>query len=90
MFRLQLDISYNWHFLASEDQKEAAKIFSVADFTGDLCKTLASKIRGTVSSVSFDNFHKNSASIIHGSVFGEDQFLMFPQNNLKVTSVDIK
>jgi len=88
--RLQLDISYNWHFLTSEDQKEAAKIFAVADFTGDMCKVLASKIRGTVSSVTFDDFHKNSASIIHRSVFGEEDTLMFPQNNLKVTSVDIK
>ena len=53
-------------------------------------QVLASKIRGTVSSVTFDDFHKNSASIIHRSVFGEEDTLMFPQNNLKVTSVDIK
>ena len=97
-YRLQLEISYNWQFIVSDDQKEAAKLFAVSDFIGDLCKALASKIRGAVSSVTFDHFHKNSASIIQEAVFGKEvptdaqgqQYLMFPANNLKVTSVDIK
>ena len=97
--RLQLELSYNWHFEVKDqnDQKEAAKIFSVADFVGDLCKALASRVRGAVSSVSFDDFHKNSARIIKLAVFGVDtetkkekEFLHFPANNLTVTSVDIR
>eukprot|EP00092_Neocalanus_flemingeri_P005149 GFUD01005538.1.p1 GENE.GFUD01005538.1~~GFUD01005538.1.p1 ORF type:complete len:863 (-),score=254.03 GFUD01005538.1:183-2771(-) len=97
--RLQLDISYNWHFHIKDtnDEKEAAKLFCVADFVGDLCKSMASKIRGAVSSVTFDDFHKNSAKIIQLAVFGVDPVtkdpqdeIFFPQNNLYVTSVDIK
>merc|ERR1711970_877357 len=97
--RLQLDISYNWHFEVNNtnDEKEAAKLFCVADFVGDLCKSMASKIRGAVSSVTFDDFHKNSAKIIQLAVFGVDpetnspkDEICFPQNNLYVTSVDIK
>ena len=55
--RLQLDISYNWHFTVRDraDQEEAAKLFCVADFTGDLCKAMASRIRGAVSSVTFSS-----------------------------------
>merc|ERR1711970_1149064 len=97
--RLQLDISYNWHLQVNNtnDEKEAAKLFCVADFVGDLCKSMASKIRGAVSSVTFDDFHKNSAKIIQLAVFGDDpvtknpkEEICFPQNNLSVTSVDIK
>merc|ERR1711892_1552053 len=58
---------------------------------------MASKIRGAVSSVTFDDFHKNSAKIIQLAVFGVDPVtkspkddICFPQNNLYVTSVDIK
>ena len=47
-----------------EDTKEAAKLFCVNDFVGDMCHAIASRIRGAVSSVSFDDFHKNSAKII--------------------------
>ena len=52
-------------------------MFAVADFVGDLCKAMASKIRGVVSSVTFDDFHKNSASIIQKAVFGEDKVSSF-------------
>jgi len=41
-----------------DNQKEAAKLFSVPDFVGDMCKAIASRIRGAVASVSFDDFHK--------------------------------
>ncbi|XP_071945431.1 major vault protein-like [Antedon mediterranea] len=96
--RLQLQLSYNWHFEVNDkkDEKDAAKLFSVPDFVGDACKAIASRIRGAVAGVQFDDFHKNSAKIIRASVFGfgenqkvRDRFL-FPQNNLVVTSVDIQ
>ena len=38
-----------------------------------MCKTLASRIRGAVAGVTFDEFHKNSARIIRGSVLGYDR-----------------
>ena len=40
------------------DEKEAAKIFSVPDFVGDACKAIASRVRGAVAQVQFDDFHK--------------------------------
>lgn len=95
--RLSLKLSYNWHFnVTSTDEKEASKLFNVPDFVGDACKAIASRIRGAVASVAFDDFHKNSAQIIRASVFGMDenqkikkQFI-FPQNNLVITSIDIQ
>ena len=46
------------HFDVATDKAEAAKIFSVPDFVGDSCKAIASRIRGAVAAVQFDDFHK--------------------------------
>ncbi|XP_038074409.1 major vault protein-like [Patiria miniata] len=96
--RLQLQLSYNWHLDVNKNSTaaEAAKLFSVPDFIGDACKAIASRIRGAVAGVAFDDFHKNSAKIIRASVFGLDENLKvkerfhFPQNNLVITSIDIQ
>ena len=50
------------HFDAGDRQLpgEAAKLFSVPDFVGDACKAIASRVRGAVASVKFDDFHKVS------------------------------
>lgn len=96
--RLQLQLSYNWHFEVKnkDDVNEAAMLFSVPDFVGDACKAIASRIRGSVAGVQFDDFHKNSSKIIRASVFGMDENkkvrdkLVFPQNSLVITSIDIQ
>jgi major vault protein len=96
--RLQLQLSYNWHFAVKDknDPIEGSKLFSVPDFIGDMCKAIASQIRGAVSAVSFDDFHKNSARIIRIAVFGVDEGrkprdeLRFTNNSLVVTSIDIR
>jgi len=97
--RLQLDLQYNRHFEIEDytNQAEASKLFCVPDFVGDLCKAMASRIRGAVSAITFDDFHKNSAKIIEVAVFGIDpetrkvrDRLKFNANNFVVTSVDIK
>eukprot|EP00049_Salpingoeca_infusionum_P023380 m.11789 g.11789 ORF g.11789 m.11789 type:complete len:870 (+) comp5769_c0_seq1:425-3034(+) len=96
--RLQLQLSYNWHFKVDKtDQEQARKIFSVPDFVGDLCKAAASCIRAAVATTLFDDFHKNSAHIIRSSVFGldpatnkvKDEFT-FPENCLCITNIDIQ
>jgi major vault protein len=98
--RLSIQISYNWYFevsAAKNDQTEAEKLFSIPDFVGDMCKKLASRIRGAIAGVNFDEFHKNSARIIRGSVFGFDRAsnrvqdrYSFEENLLNITSVDIQ
>ncbi|XP_056095774.1 major vault protein isoform X2 [Rhinichthys klamathensis goyatoka] len=96
--RLQLQLSYNWHFdiKLPADAAQAAALFSVPDFVGDACKAIASRIRGAVASVQFDDFHKNSIRIICSSVFGFDEklavrsSLRFNQNGLVISSVDIQ
>uniref|UniRef100_A0A8D3E3N5 Major vault protein n=1 Tax=Scophthalmus maximus TaxID=52904 RepID=A0A8D3E3N5_SCOMX len=96
--RLQLQLSYNWHFelKSPADAADATALFSVPDFVGDACKAIASRVRGAVASVQFDDFHKNSNRIICSSVFGFDEklavrsCLRFPQNNLVISSVDIQ
>lgn len=71
-------------------------MFSVKDFVGDACKTIASRVRGAVSSITFEDFHHNSSVKIRESVFGRDEDgvirneLFFPSNNLMITSVDIQ
>lgn len=95
--RLQLKLSYNWHFEVDKSKTEThAKLFSVPDFVGDFCKAIASRVRGAVAAEDFDSFHRNSAKIIRGAVFGidengkvRDQF-KFPSNNLVITNIDIQ
>lgn len=41
-----------------EDPVLAAKLFSIPDFVGDACKAVASRVRGAVAGVPFDDFHK--------------------------------
>uniref|UniRef100_A0A8C6XG46 Major vault protein n=1 Tax=Naja naja TaxID=35670 RepID=A0A8C6XG46_NAJNA len=93
--RLQLQLSYNWHF-EIPSATEATRLFSVPDFIGDACKTLASRIRGAVAAVTFDDFHKNSNRLICAAVFGFDgegnlrHLLHFAPNGLVISSIDIQ
>jgi major vault protein len=94
--RLSLQLAYNWHFNIDRTQEQAAKIFQVPDFVGDACKTIASRVRGAVARVSFDEFHKSSAEVIRSAVFGMGDAGVtrkdFPiiANNLVVTGIDIQ
>jgi len=57
---------------------------------------LAAKIRGAVSTVPFDLFHKSSATIVKSAIFGTDETgqsknnLKFAANNLVIINVDIQ
>ena len=88
--RLWLKLAYRWYFKHQKDDTEScARIFSVKDFVGDACKSLSSRIRGAVSSQTFDYFHKNSSEIIKNAVHKrqQDTFLPFEfkSNNLVIT-----
>ena len=70
------------------DPVSEAKLFSVPDFIGFACREVASKIRGAVASIPFEQFHKYSADIIRAGVFSKDKNgdlrseLNFEANNL--------
>lgn len=94
--RLRLTLAYNWHFDVGTTDEDSSKIFAVRDFTGDACKAMGSRVRGAVSGVTFDVFHKNSIKIIRASVFGMskdgkvgDEF-RFGANNLVITNIDVQ
>ncbi len=65
-----------------------AKLFSVPDFIGFAGREVASKIRASVASLPFEQFHKYSNDIIRAGVFGKDEEgqlreeLVFKANNL--------
>ncbi len=95
--RLQLQLAYNWFFdVDRNDAAGAARLFQVPDFVGDACKAIASRIRGTVAGVKFDEFHRNSANIIRAAVFGRDEGgrvreeFRFKTNGLVLTNIDIQ
>jgi len=94
--RLNLRLIYSWQFDFDNTNIESiTKLFQVKDFVGDACKSIASRIRGAVSMSNFDNFHKESSSIVQTGVFGLDKDkrlkkpLRFKANNLIITNVDI-
>ncbi len=95
--RLQLRLSYNWYFdVDRHDEQAAAKLFQVPDFVDTACKAIASRVRGAVAGVSFDEFHRHSARIIRTAVFGTDEAgkikeeFRFKTNNLVIFNVDIQ
>jgi len=96
--RLSLKLAYNWYFEVDRENIESGyKVFKVPDFIGDACKAIASRVRGAVAAVSFDRFHRNSAEIIVGAVFGTDpetnetrNKFFFSANNLVITNIDIQ
>lgn len=55
------------------DKESEAKLFSVPDFIGFACRDVASRIRGTVAAIPFEQFHKYSAEIVRTGVFGKDK-----------------
>ena len=72
--KLYLHLSYRWAFKFNrESEEECRQLFSVRDFVGDACKRISSRIRGVVSAVTFDNFHKNSTEIIQNAVHKKDE-----------------
>lgn len=95
--RLRLQLSYKWYFdVDRSSETSASRLFQIPDFVGDTCKALASRIRGAVAGVRFDEFHRNSAHIIQTAVFGlatEGQLnpeFRFRENGLVITNVDIR
>ena len=66
------------------------------DFVDDATKAIAAKIDGAISGILFDGFHKISAKIIRASFFELNEAkhinerLVFLQNNLVLTSIDIQ
>ena len=50
--------------MRDKSEKESEKLFSVPDFVGDACKAIASRIRGAVAGVQFDDFHKVGRNIL--------------------------
>jgi major vault protein len=72
--KLALTLSYNWHFeVNKEDPQDGSKLFAVKDFVGDACKAIGARVRGAVSSVTFEDFHHNSSIKIKEAVFGRDK-----------------
>jgi len=54
--RLNLRLSYNWHFDVAPGDEDANRIFTVRDFVGDATKAIASRVRGAVAAENFDTF----------------------------------
>ena len=95
--KLLLKLTYSWQFVFDkENQEHLDKLFQVKDFVGECCKAIASRIRGIVSSVPFDDFHRESSNIVQVGVFGKDSSgklkrpFIFKSNNLHITNVYIK
>jgi major vault protein len=94
---LELRLAYNWHFEVDRTSPESGmQLFQVPDYVGNTCNFIASKIRGKVAGVTFDQFHRNQARVIREAVFGDDleskkiQVFKFAANNLAITNVDIQ
>ncbi|XP_071792973.1 major vault protein-like [Asterias amurensis] len=95
--RLRVRIAFN-NFFEFERGNEASEksIFAVPDFIGFACRQVGSRIRGAVSQVRFDEFHRHSNKLLQRAVFGLDakgnmrNRLKFEANKLVISNVDIQ
>ncbi|ORC89355.1 putative major vault protein [Trypanosoma theileri] len=95
--RLALNLAYNWEFDTSDRERIKRIAFAVPDFVGRACMTLANRIRVAIAGETFDNFHRNSSSLIRQAIFknvsGATELrgdsLYFPVNGLVITNVDV-
>jgi major vault protein len=95
--RLELMLSYNWKFKVDNPETDGHKIFNVRDFVGDMCSSMASRVRAAVASMPFDQFHKSSVYTIRRAIFGVDpktghiiEKLENEINNLVIFNVDVQ
>lgn len=97
--RLKLSLSYNWEFDTSDMERIKDVAFTIPDFVGEACKTLASRVRVVIASTSFEQFHRHSSLLIKQAVFStkadsqtevRGEALYFRANALLITNVDIQ
>jgi major vault protein len=95
--KLMLKVSYNWMFDIKPGQEDRAlKIFTIRDFIADMCMSNASKMRSFISTLKFEDFHKNSDRFIKKAVFGENEkgeintSYIYKDSHLTINDVDIK
>lgn len=88
---LIMKLSYSAHFrIDDEIIKNPNILFNVSDFIGITCKTVASKIRGIVSGIPYNEFHHNYSRIVKEAVFGQKTECFFPENHFVLTQCDVK
>jgi major vault protein len=94
----RLKVSYamnNFFRFTPDDDKSAAALFNVPDFIGFACREVASRVRGMVARIPFEEFHRHSSEIIRQAVFGKDEkgevkpILVFSANNLVISGIDV-
>lgn len=88
---LNMKLSYSGSFLIDDAvRKNPDRIFSVHDYIGITCKTVASRIRGAVSSIAYNDFHSKNASFVKNAIFGNKAECFFPENNFMLNQCDVK
>ncbi|KAF5218546.1 hypothetical protein C3747_283g12 [Trypanosoma cruzi] len=96
--RLMLHLAYNWEFDTTDMERIKKIAFELPDFVGKACNTLANRIRAAIASESFEEFHRNSSSLIRQAIFRSylgttemrEDGLYFPVNGLLITNVDVQ
>jgi len=89
---LKLVLSYSGQFIIDESVKaNPEKLFSVTYYVSICCKSVASRIRGTVSQKTYNEFHLKNTEIVKGAIFGKGKSeLLFEDNNFVITQCDVK
>jgi major vault protein len=92
--KLTLSVSYKWQFIVDkQNEAEGNKMFLIKDFVGDACKSMASRIRGYVSTVPYKTFSESYQQLIQDIILKKDangkrQPFIFKANNLMIDDVN--
>jgi len=85
-----LQLCYTGQFSFNREKGDPNMIFNIGDYIGIACKTIASRIRGIVSQIPYNEFHHNYSSIIKQAVFGKTGYYQFSENDFRVMECDVK
>merc|ERR1711976_285756 len=87
---MTMTLSYYGQFKIDEKvKKDPSILFSISDYIGIVCKTVASRIRGNISKISYNEFHIKNTSYINSAIFGNSKEICFG-NNFVLSRVDVK
>lgn len=97
--RLKLELAYNWELDTADLDGALSRVFTIPDFIGEACKTLASRVRVAIASATFESFHRNSSAVVRQAIFSaaadgstevRGDSLYFLVNGLRITNVDLQ
>lgn len=82
--QFNLKLGYRVNF-----EGDSSKWWAVENYVKFLCDRMRSDLKGAIKKLSFTQFRPNATEILQGIILGKDKGRAFPENNMRVTDVEV-